>query len=288
MAPLQKISSTHLWTRLEIPDKRQFCIKTEAWFLQFSYFRSLERMLIINKRVKRFAVYFTIAFCINQFLFLIDEGYNDLRWMKSAGNWIVFYNLWLFFPSLYAHGRSIRVTFLQREGSNSDWFARRSPSATCRCFRNYPVCCLMVELYFIPNQRALAMASPVLPFYSFGKWCRTHQFAGAPLRLKEMDNRCPATLSAPTISITYCSILWSHTWLSTQNLPDIPLDFLYYRQYKIGAAFPAVYNTTNGRQQEPRQCAKQTIKFLYFRIRRQKSCMLRFISAGILTSRGSQ
>lgn len=47
-------------------------------------------MLIINKRVKRFTVYFTIAFCINQFLFLIDEGYNDLRWMKSARNWIVF------------------------------------------------------------------------------------------------------------------------------------------------------------------------------------------------------
>jgi hypothetical protein len=30
------------------------------------------------------------AFIICQFLFFIDEGYYDFRWMKSVGNWIVF------------------------------------------------------------------------------------------------------------------------------------------------------------------------------------------------------
>ncbi len=30
------------------------------------------------------------AFIIVQFLFFIDEGYYDFRWMKSVGNWIVF------------------------------------------------------------------------------------------------------------------------------------------------------------------------------------------------------
>lgn len=31
------------------------------------------------------------AFVIVQFLFFIDEGYNDFRWMKEIGNWIVFF-----------------------------------------------------------------------------------------------------------------------------------------------------------------------------------------------------
>jgi len=30
------------------------------------------------------------AFIIVQILFFIDEGFYDLRWMKSMGNWIVF------------------------------------------------------------------------------------------------------------------------------------------------------------------------------------------------------
>lgn len=30
------------------------------------------------------------AFVITFFLFFIDEGYYDLRWMMSWGNWIVF------------------------------------------------------------------------------------------------------------------------------------------------------------------------------------------------------
>lgn len=36
------------------------------------------------------------AFIFVQFLFFIDEGYYDLRWMKSAGNWIIFV-LYMFF-----------------------------------------------------------------------------------------------------------------------------------------------------------------------------------------------
>ncbi|WP_313807471.1 hypothetical protein [Flavobacterium sp.] len=31
------------------------------------------------------------AFLIAQFLFFIDEGYYDFRWMKDIGNWIVFF-----------------------------------------------------------------------------------------------------------------------------------------------------------------------------------------------------
>lgn len=31
------------------------------------------------------------SFLITQFLFFIDEGYYDFRWMKSVGNWLVFF-----------------------------------------------------------------------------------------------------------------------------------------------------------------------------------------------------
>ena len=32
-----------------------------------------------------------ISFLVTNFLFFIDEGYNDFRWMKDAGNWVVFF-----------------------------------------------------------------------------------------------------------------------------------------------------------------------------------------------------
>jgi len=47
---------------------------------------SLESFLAKNKVL-------LFAFCailFTQFLFFIDEGYYDFRWMKSIGNWIVF------------------------------------------------------------------------------------------------------------------------------------------------------------------------------------------------------
>ena len=31
-----------------------------------------------------------VAFLIVNFLFFIDEGWYDLRWMKQPGNWLVF------------------------------------------------------------------------------------------------------------------------------------------------------------------------------------------------------
>lgn len=33
---------------------------------------------------------FLSALVIVMFLFFIDEGYYDFRWMKDAGNWLVF------------------------------------------------------------------------------------------------------------------------------------------------------------------------------------------------------
>lgn len=30
------------------------------------------------------------SFIVAQFLFFIDEGYYDFRWMKDLGNWMVF------------------------------------------------------------------------------------------------------------------------------------------------------------------------------------------------------
>ena len=35
-------------------------------------------------------MYFTIALVYTLFLFYIDEGYNDFRWMNDLGNWIIF------------------------------------------------------------------------------------------------------------------------------------------------------------------------------------------------------
>lgn len=42
---------------------------------------------------------FLSAFLITMFLFFIDEGYYDFRWMREWGNWIVFViYLFLLFP----------------------------------------------------------------------------------------------------------------------------------------------------------------------------------------------
>lgn len=48
-------------------------------------------MSATSNRLKRYAFYTAIAFCINQFLFYLDEGYHDFRWMKQPGNWIAFF-----------------------------------------------------------------------------------------------------------------------------------------------------------------------------------------------------
>jgi hypothetical protein len=43
------------------------------------------------------------AFVITFFLFFIDEGYYDLRWMMNWGNWIVFVVYFVFlFPVQWA------------------------------------------------------------------------------------------------------------------------------------------------------------------------------------------
>ncbi len=39
---------------------------------------------------KQVNIGFLITNFITQFLFFIDEGYNDFRWMKQPGNWLVY------------------------------------------------------------------------------------------------------------------------------------------------------------------------------------------------------
>ncbi|HTN45923.1 MAG TPA: hypothetical protein VL098_06205 [Flavipsychrobacter sp.] len=39
---------------------------------------------------KQINILFVVANVITQVLFFIDEGYNDFRWMKEPGNWLVY------------------------------------------------------------------------------------------------------------------------------------------------------------------------------------------------------
>lgn len=51
----------------------------------------METTLTTNRPIRReFLISFVVAFLITNFLFFIDEGYYDFRWMKEAGNWFVF------------------------------------------------------------------------------------------------------------------------------------------------------------------------------------------------------
>ncbi len=42
------------------------------------------------RRLNRRLLFLISAAVLTFFLFFIDEGYYDLRWMKSFGNWVVF------------------------------------------------------------------------------------------------------------------------------------------------------------------------------------------------------
>lgn len=52
-------------------------------------FTLLKRCTFMNSKVYP-RMYFLIALVYTLFLFYIDEGYNDFRWMKDPGNWIIF------------------------------------------------------------------------------------------------------------------------------------------------------------------------------------------------------
>jgi len=45
-------------------------------------------MNYLSKR--QIKISFIIANILTQFLFFIDEGWYDFRWMKSWGNWVVY------------------------------------------------------------------------------------------------------------------------------------------------------------------------------------------------------
>lgn len=49
----------------------------------------------MNMSSKVLSIILLSGFLIVQFLFFIDEGFYDFRWMKSAGNWFVFFIYWL-------------------------------------------------------------------------------------------------------------------------------------------------------------------------------------------------
>ena len=44
-----------------------------------------------SKAIRDIKVILLSTLLITQFLFFIDEGYNDFRWMKSIGNWVVYF-----------------------------------------------------------------------------------------------------------------------------------------------------------------------------------------------------
>ncbi len=58
-----------------------------------------------DKHEKAYWLYLSLAFISTQFLFFIDEGYYDFRWMKDPGNWFVFifYLMFLFIPQFIVH-----------------------------------------------------------------------------------------------------------------------------------------------------------------------------------------
>jgi uncharacterized protein YqgC (DUF456 family) len=54
-----------------------------------------------------------VALLVTQFLFFIDEGYYDFRWMKSIGNWIVYI---IYTAFLFGGQMLIRRLFFRRSG----------------------------------------------------------------------------------------------------------------------------------------------------------------------------
>lgn len=54
-----------------------------------------------------------VSICITQFLFFIDEGYYDFRWMKSFGNWIVFF---IYAGFLFGGQVLIKWLFFRKKG----------------------------------------------------------------------------------------------------------------------------------------------------------------------------
>ena len=44
----------------------------------------------LTNRSKQMLISVVTALSITLFLFYIDEGYYDLRWMKEPGNWMIF------------------------------------------------------------------------------------------------------------------------------------------------------------------------------------------------------
>jgi len=49
-----------------------------------------------------------ISLLVTNVLFFIDEGYNDFRWMKDPGNWVVFV---IYVVGIYAVLFTIAVLF---------------------------------------------------------------------------------------------------------------------------------------------------------------------------------
>ena len=47
-----------------------------------------------KKRFLEIGLFF-VPFLIVFFLFYIDEGFYDLRWMSDSGNWVVFFLYWM-------------------------------------------------------------------------------------------------------------------------------------------------------------------------------------------------
>lgn len=74
--------------------------------------------LVLNPPKKRltFVIQLLITAIVGQYLFYIDEGFNDFRWMKDFGNWIVY----VIYVGLFFIGQLIATKWLFKNEYN--WY----------------------------------------------------------------------------------------------------------------------------------------------------------------------
>ena len=71
----------------------------------------------IDERIRRGPIILLIAaFLIVNFLFFIDEGWYDLRWMKQPGNWLAFF---IYLGILYGAEMACHSWVFRRSGGSA-------------------------------------------------------------------------------------------------------------------------------------------------------------------------
>lgn len=65
--------------------------------------------------MKNSLIYFFTSVCVTFFLFFIDEGYYDLRWMETLSNWFFFFA----YAALFFCGQFIAYIFFRKMQAGS-------------------------------------------------------------------------------------------------------------------------------------------------------------------------